>query len=154
MRYLKIVPLVLALSFLQGCAPTESLPPNALDPAKVERFIHIASEMTRYEIPRTRPVVLVMPSGFLPAGALGMFDIDDPRYILVSADTPRELQETVLVHEYVHYLQWAAGVIPKNQTCEQRAFIEAEAYVASYRFELKYLPFNHGLDVTRSNCPS
>jgi hypothetical protein len=155
-----LFPLILFVIMVAAaaCAGAEIQP---IDKAKTERFLQIASQMSRYPLPAERPQVLVMPNewfvenlceGDTTCKVWGVFFFGKPEYIFVNAETPVHLQQTVLVHEYVHFLQWANKQPKINASCEIRAMMEAEAYVASYKFELLHLPINHGLDVTKSNC--
>lgn len=131
---------------------TEPPPGNALRSHLVTQHLKYASELSRYPLIGRQPVVLVLPDGLLPK-VYGLFRPDTPEFIYVNESTPAALQRSVLVHELVHYLQFHAGVLPEQPSCHERAALEAEAYIASFRFELKYLGGAlMPLDVTRSNC--
>lgn len=127
-------------------------PPVFMPEQNVEAFIQAASEMSRYPVPKSRPIVMLVPAATM-AGLYGRFNYATPEVLQISDATPQDMLATVVLHEMVHYLQYHAGVLPDRMpTCAERAAFEAEAYVAAFRFELKYLKTTHGLDVTLSNC--
>jgi hypothetical protein len=165
-RLMLFLMVIFSLSFAATATITkpaiDNTPAYILDSAKVEPYIVVASKASRYPLPATRPAVVVMPHAWFvertcdsvePCNVLGVFISKLPEYIFINEKTPDFLWRTILVHEYVHYLQWANGQdLSANQTCAQRALIEAEAYVAAYRFELEHRDHTVGLDVTASNC--
>lgn len=145
------VKILIVLAVLATPAIPQAYIAPSVPPEKIDLLVRAASEMSRYPIPPGRPKVVIMPAALMP-GAFGLFIRNTPDTVYVNESTPVEWRATVLVHEFVHYLQFHAGTLPENQTCDQRAYVEAEAYVAAYRFELTYLKFHHPLTVDASNC--
>jgi hypothetical protein len=155
--------LVLFLVLLAAPLAAQEAPPVLVLPdATVSAMLKEAARVSRYTLTPVRPQVVVMPQswfvqhrcGGVAEGCLarGVFNPSNPMIVTISAETPELQRATILIHELVHFLQWANGERMIDISCDQRALLEAEAYVAAYRFELQRLPYHHGLDVTRSNC--
>jgi hypothetical protein len=158
-----IVGLLFLLTFAAAkCASADGakIQVFAVAPAKVEEMLQAASRLSRYPMPAKRPEVLVLtPEQFKVAAqgipALGFFRPSQPHYIVLNGGMDADMGDTVMVHELVHFLQWAAGVLTVGELrCEDRRWIEQEAFVASYRFEVERGLEMHGLVLVNIKCPN
>jgi hypothetical protein len=155
--------LILFLVLLSAPLTAQEVSPVFVVPdGAVSLMLKEAARVSRYTLTPIRPQVIVMPHEWFVKNRCrgvaegctvrGVFNATKPMLIVLNADTQDRQRMTVLIHELVHFLQWANGEDMTSATCDQRALFEAEAYVAAYKFELQRLTYTHGLDVTRSNC--
>lgn len=101
----------------------------------VQAAARIASQSTRYPIPDSLPIAVVMTSAEMEAlvpNAYGLVAYKDPTRIMLNVDIPSDLRFAVLVHEMVHIMQIHAGRIPVD--CHSNMANELEAYAASAGF--------------------
>ncbi len=154
---------LLSLVVCLGLTGSACAEPQAVLPAEtVELFIRAASQVSRYPLTAARPIVIVKPYAWFVENAcdgnkdcavVGVFDPRYPLVVYLNAATPTDIRANTLVHELVHFLQFQNGKLPIESTCDQRALIEAEAYVAAYRFDLETTGTSaEPLDTTLSNC--
>jgi hypothetical protein len=71
----------------------------------------------------------------------GQFTWNQPTVINLSSSayTPGSLEwNTVVVHEFVHYLQWLTGKIGPHTRCEGIVEAEKEAYAAGAAYLLQF----------------
>lgn len=100
------------------------------------------------------PAVLVA-DGMKP-GHLGEFTWNDPQVVkLSSVLVPGSLKfNAVLVHEYVHYLQWLTGKIGPHNWCPMAVEMETQAYnvAAAYIAEFGVVrDYSANIDHVRMN---
>lgn len=65
----------------------------------------------------------------LPEHILGVFNVEQASYVSInsSEDIGTKEWQSIVVHEYMHYLQWLAGKVGPHVSCDQNVDAEIEA---------------------------
>lgn len=130
-----------------------------VDPQHVEVLLKEAVRLSKYPMPDKFPEVAILkPEDYDKEtmghrASLGFFAPYRPQYITLNSAMHPSMYDTVIVHELTHFLQWKAGLLPeKDASCDLLRWIEQEAFVVSYRFELDRGGPTHGMVAVTFKC--
>lgn len=146
--FILVTLLYTVITHARGIAPTahgdNAIPADAVEvPAfEVERYLQVTAKLTRYRLPWFgRPRVFISRAWYVmrgcdDCGALGVTIPTGERYIFLHSSLtadPAHLRD-VMVHELVHWLQFANGWDWDMRNCTDREAHEVEAYSTQYVF--------------------
>jgi len=152
--------LLAALLLLTAPAFAKEYPSTSIDAKHVKTLMLEAARLSKYPKAKKFPEVVVLAKADFNEvigsdGVWGFFAPSDPDHIVLNGAVDPTMWDTIIVHELVHFLQWKAGLLAEaNLTCEDRQWVEQEAFVASYRFELARGGMNHGMITIKMKCRS
>lgn len=144
-RLLKLLLLILAWLGLLAQPGGAFAQEAASYTANVEVLFKTAVELGGYKQACTvrrggcpSPAVLLVP---LPENVLGQFDWREPKWVAMNSEqlTPGSLDwNAILVHEFVHFLQWVTGKIGPHTGCKEAVTAEKEAYAATAAYYARF----------------
>jgi len=155
----RILAALLIAFLLSAPARPEQMQATVLNPQITEQLLREAVRLSRYPMPDTWPeIAVISEENFNKAsggieGAIGFFSPKQPEYLFLNASMDSGIGATVIVHEFVHYLQFKAGLLPvEGVSCETRRWIEQEAHVISYRFDVESGGVVHPMVLVQMEC--
>lgn len=119
-------------------------------------LFHWAVLLSGYSDPGSPPKVEYVPHSFMvehacnnrPCNVIGWYSFGDVVYVDDSLHVMDVFESSVVVHEFVHYLQHIHNAGLQNPTCPQFITWEREAYSVQQRYLIQYgdyLPLSFNL---------